>query len=206
MKARFTKVLVMVLAVAMCLGMSVCAEESPSGGTVFNVRGIYKAYDKNGQDVTGKISLVNIEESGMHEKFQPAADEIQTEAGLKAALGADWSPNLIVADVKYTKVEGDVEFPVTMTVNMTGVTAGTKVYVLCWNGSSWEKIEAVAGEGTITFTINEPSLLAFVVDKTTLTTTAVSPKTSVSYSTVIALFGIAAVVAVCGLKKKSVLR
>ena len=66
--------------------------------------------------------------------------------------------------------------------------------------------EAVAGEGTITFTINEPSLLAFVVDKTTLTTTAVSPKTSVSYSTVIALFGIAAVVAVCGLKKKSVLR
>ena len=206
MRVKLTRVFALVMAVVMCLGMSVCAADSPTGNTVFVVRGVAYAYDRNGQDVTSKISLVSVDEANLPQQYQAAANDIKTEAGLKAAMGSDWNANLIVADVRYTKVEGDVEFPVAMTVNMSGVTAGSKVYVLCWNGSAWERIEAVAGDGVITFNINGESMLAFVVDKTTLSSTTVSPKTSASSSTVIALFGMAAVVAVCGLKKKSVLR
>ena len=80
-----------------------------------------------------------------------------------------------VLAVQEVTVPSDTEYPVTITFNVDGVTADMTVYVLHWNGSSWDKLEATAGNGTITCTFTELSPVAFV--EGTETSTMTSPKT-----------------------------
>lgn len=55
-----------------------------------------------------------------------------------------------VVDVKDISVPDGTTFPVTITFEVAGVTEGSSVAVLHYNGSAWEKVEAKAGAGTIT--------------------------------------------------------
>lgn len=87
MKAKLTRIMALTMAVVMCLGMSVCAADSPSGSTVFRVRGVARALDANGQDVTSKISLVDTDDSSIPEEYQAPAAEIRTEDGLEKCYG-----------------------------------------------------------------------------------------------------------------------
>ncbi|MFQ9345521.1 MAG: hypothetical protein ACLR2O_08200 [Coprococcus sp.] len=72
-------------------------------------------------------------------------------------------------------------------------------------GSAWEKIDTTVADGTVTGTFSSLSPVAFVVDKTTLTSatgTATSPATSATAVSAVAVLGLAAVAAAFGLKRK----
>lgn len=73
--------------------------------------------------------------------------------------------------------------------------------------AAWEKIDTTVADGTVTGTFSSLSPVAFVVDKTTLTSatgTATSPATSATTVSAVAVLGLAAVAAAFGLKKKAV--
>lgn len=209
MKSRVLKIFSAVMVLVMCLGMTAMAAESPAAGVVTKIN---KAVDANGNDITGKVVVQEVAKSEFPAEYQAVVDEVKTEAGLKAALaavGVAWDENLVVADVKDVDIVGDknaVAFPVTITFEMKGVVPASKVIVLHWTGSAWEKVDSTVGEGTVTATFNSLSPVAFIVDKTTLSSGTKSPKTSASSTAAVALLGMSALVAVCGLRKKSVLR
>ena len=192
MKSRIMKTIGLVAAMVACVGMTVFAAPSPSASTVVT-------------GATAKDAKVVIKE--VPAKNANAVTEVKSEAGLKKALGNDFSANMTVADVVDVSVEtkngGQVSFPMDITFNVKGVTASTKGQILHWNGQEWEKIPTKMGEGTMTGTFTSLSPVAFVVDKTTLASgTASSPKTSAAAVSGVAVLGLAAVAGAYGLKKK----
>lgn len=200
MKGRVLKTIGVVMAMVMAVGMSVCAAPSPSGAT-YVVSGIGTAVDKDGKDVSSMVKKQDVPA-----EYQAAVAELKTEAGLKAALGDAYNANMVITDVFDVVVTGDVSFPLTLTFNVNGVTSSTKAQILHYNGSAWEKIDTTAGEGTLKGTFNSFSPVAIVVDKTTTTGATASPKTSAQSVALIALVGMFAVVAACGMKKRSMER
>ena len=201
MKSRILKAVGLVAAMVSCIGMTVFAAPSPAASTV--VTGVSNAVDNNGTSV--KVDVV----SEVPSNYAEAVTEIKTEAKLKEVLGSDFNENMTVADIKEVTVEGDaslVNWPLTITFTMKGVTASTKVQILHYTGSEWEKIPTTVGEGTVTGTFNSLSPVAFVVDKTTLssaTGTTTSPATSATTVSAVAVLGLAAAVTAVGLKKKA---
>ena len=203
MKTRFLKTTAAVMAVVMCLGMTVFAAPSPSGSD-FVVGGISNAVDADGNDISGFLEVTELPD-----KYADAAAQIRTAEGLQAAMGADYNENMIVLDIVEARVVGDasqVKFPVTLTFQVNGVTASTRGTILHYTGSEWEKIPTTTGEGTMTGTFASLSPVAFVVDKTTLTGGTVSPKTSAQSAAAVALLGLLAATAACGMKKRSMER
>ena len=110
---------------------------------------------------------------------------VKTTDGLKAVLGDAYVEGMEVVDAMDVSVPEGTPMPVTITFDVPGVGADTKVAVLHYNGSAWEVLEGTAGNGTITATFTSLSPVAFVVDKNTATATgtsngsnsSVSPKT-----------------------------
>lgn len=203
MKTRFLKTAAAVMAVVMCLGMTVFAAPSPSGSD-FVVGGISNAVDADGNDVSGFLEVTELPD-----EYADAAAQLRTAEGLQAAMGADYNENMIVLDIVEARVVGDasqVKFPVTITFQVNGVTASTRGTILHYTGSEWEKIPTTMGEGTMTGTFASLSPVAFVVDKTTLTGGTVSPKTSAQSAAAVALLGLLAATAACGMKKRSMER
>ena len=203
MKTRFLKTAAAVMAVVMCLGMTVFAAPSPSGSD-FVVGGISNAVDADGNDVSGFLEVTELPD-----EYADVAAQLRTAEGLQAAMGADYNENMIVLDIVEARVVGDasqVKFPVTITFQVNGVTASTRGTILHYIGSEWEKIPTTMGEGTMTGTFASLSPVAFVVDKTTLTGGTVSPKTSAQSAAAVALLGLLAATAACGMKKRSMER
>ncbi len=206
MKSKVMKLAGLMMALVVCFGMTAVAAPSPSAGN-FVVTGVSSAKDKSGNDISG---LIKVKE--LPAEYASVAAELKTEAGLKAALGSDYNSNMVVADIRDVVVEGDVEFPVTLTFTMNGITTKSKVQILHYTGTEWEKIPTIVGNGTVTGTLNSLSPVAFGVDKKTVSggtsTTgkpgSTSPKTSASSVATVALIGLFAAVAVCGLKKKTI--
>lgn len=203
MKTRFLKTAAAVMAVVMCLGMTVFAAPSPSGSD-FVVGGISNAVDADGNDVSGFLEVTELPD-----EYAEAAAQLRTAEGLQAAMGVDYNENMIVLDIVEARVVGDasqVKFPVTLTFQVNGVTASTRGTILHYTGNEWEKIPTTMGEGTMTGTFDSLSPVAFVVDKTTLTGGTVSPKTSAQSAAAVALLGLLAATAACGMKKRSMER
>ena len=202
MKSRILKTVGLIAAMVSCIGMTVFAAPSPAASTV--VTGISSAKDSTGKAVEVEIS------STIPAEYAESVAEIKTEAKLKEVLGSDFNENMTVADIKEVTVKGDaglISWPLEITFTMKGVTSSTKVQILHYTGSEWEKIPTTVGEGTVTGTFNSLSPVAFVVDKTTLssaTGTTTSPATSATTVSAVAVLGLAAVVTAFGLKKKAV--
>ena len=113
------------------------------------------------------------------------------------------------ADGNAVNVSITSKFPLKITFAMKGVTASSKVQILHYDAkkAAWEKIDTTVADGTVTGTFSSLSPVAFVVDKTTLTSatgTATSPATSATTVSAVAVLGLAAVAAAFGLKKKAV--
>lgn len=211
MRTRATKLLAAVMVMVMCLSMTALAEESPNGTSM--IGSMTGATDKSGRNIMSRLAVRGVSDSSMA-AYSDAGNAIMTRSGLRSALGSDWNENMVTTDVRVIEKigDGDIEFPATVTFSMKGVTPGSTVYVLCYDtvAGSWVKLPVTVGDGVITVTLDSvPVMLAFVVDSTTVTGgagAATSPKTSASAATVAALLGIGAIVAACGLKKRSVLR
>lgn len=192
MKSRIMKTIGLVAAMVACVGMTVFAAPSPSASTV-----VTGATAKDAKVVVSEVPA----------EYAAAVTEVKSEAGLKKALGDDFSANMTVADVVEVSAEsvngGQVSFPIDITFNVKGVTSSTKGQILHWNGSEWEKIPTKIGNGTMTGTFNSLSPVAFVVDKTTLASgTASSPKTSATAVSGVAVLGLVAAAGAFGLRKK----
>ena len=92
---------------------------------------------------------------------------------MKEVLGSDFNANMTVADIKEVTAPEGAKFPLKITFAMKGVTA-------------WEKIDTTVADGTVTGTFS-----------------SLSPVTSATAVSAVAVLGLAAVAAF-GLKKKVV--
>ena len=178
MKSRILKTVGLIAAMVSCIGMTAFAAPSPAASTV--VTAVSNATDTDGNAVNVSIT-----------------SEIPPEY------------TQTVADVKEVTAPEGAKFPLKITFVMKGVTASSKVQILHYNrsASAWEKIDTTVADGTVTGTFSSLSPVAFVVDKTTLTSatgTATSPATSATAVSAVAVLGLAAVAAAFGLKKKAV--
>lgn len=165
------------------LGMSVLAAPSPtSTGLVRTGSGV----DKNGNSVEIVVS---------------AATQSVATADLPSLLGSGYVNGMTVVDVKDVSVVGDaslIQWPVTITFNVAGVTSSSKIAVLHYVDGAWKSVSCSAGEGTITATFDSLSPVAFIVDTATSSVSATSgssttsPKTG-DFSWVIGFIGAAAI-------------
>ncbi len=175
MKKSMKKIICMVMAVVMIMatGVTAFAANSPKADGVVTANA--------GKDANGTAFHFGM--GAIAGQYNDAAASIRTKAGLKAAMGSSYVEGMEVVDVRSISLNGqDVKFPISLTFNVPGVTAGTKVAVLAYVNGQWVSLQCTAGNGTITVTFENADQLAcvaFVVDKNTAaaSTGKVSPKT-----------------------------
>lgn len=143
------------------------------------VSGVQSATDKNGSEVAIKVE--NVSETDFTEEVT-AVEEIKNIENVKEVMeasGVEFEEGMQVADIKNVIAPEGTVFPVTITFNVEGVTAKSRVSVLHFDTAkgAWEVVESKAGERTITATFHSLSPVAFVVDKETVANGATSPQT-----------------------------
>lgn len=212
MKKSMKKIICMIMATVMIMAMGVTAfaAESP------NANGVVTS--KAGQDAKGTAFSFSMK--AYAEDFNTAVASVQSANGLKAVMGSAYIDGMEVIDVRSVSLDNaNVTYPIKLTFNVPGVTAGTKVAVLAYVNDKWVMLECVAGNGTITVTFENAEQLqavAFVVDKNTVTGSLqtsgaatgnkVSPKTGES-TEIPAMFAVAILLLIGGaycLRKKEV--
>ena len=153
------KLLVSLLAVILVLVMatvSVCA--ATASPEVNGVVSGSEAKDSQGNEFD--INLKKIDGKVIKE----FADGLKT---LKEESGED---NLKIVAQYDVLIEGTPVYPVTITLDVLGISASSKVYVLVQEGSAVKAIETVVMNGRISFTIDKTiQKIALVVDKQTAT-------------------------------------
>lgn len=153
------KLLVSLLAVILVLVMatvSVCA--ATASPEVNGVVSGSEAKDSQGNEFD--INLKKIDGKVIKE----FADGLKT---LKEESGED---NLKIVAQYDVLIEGTPVYPVTITLDVLGISASSKVYVLVQEGSAIKAIETVVMNGKISFTIDKAiQKIAIVVDKQTAT-------------------------------------
>lgn len=178
------KILVSLLAVILVFAMttvSVCA--ATASPEVNGVVSGTEAKDSQGNEFD--IDLKKID-GKVTKEF---ADGLKT---LKEESGED---NLKVVAQYDVSIEGTPEYPITITLNVLGISASSKVYVLVQEGSVIKAIETVVMNGKISFTIDKAiQKIALVVDKQTAANVekennVLSPQTS-DVSLAVAVMGV----------------
>lgn len=174
-----------VLALSMSLGAF--AAESPSAEGIV-ISG--KTSDANGNAV--QVTLQEVTDATAKAKLDDADY-------LKQIVGDEYVEGMKVADMKDVSVPEGTPMPVTIEFEVNGVNKNTKVVVLHYNGTEWEKIKVDAVDyRSVTATFDSLSPVAFILDKvdTTASVGSTSPKTGMSPLVLMAAFG--AVVCVAG--------
>lgn len=178
MRRTWKKVICVAVSAVMIFAMSATAfaAGSPSAsGVVTAVKGT----DKLGGQLRFRLGAYN-------GRFASIVAQIREAGGLKAVLGEAYTDGLQVIDAQEVIIEGvdagSVEYPITLTFNAPGITAGSKVSVLSYVNGQWVVLQCTAGDGTITVTFENADQLALVVfaaDKNVSSVSggAVSPKT-----------------------------
>lgn len=138
MKKIFAVILSLVMVLAM--GTVVFAAGSPTAGVSVNT-----AKDKNGKDIS-------LTKSEVPEKI---VDEAKEQA---ANLEGDAT---VVSTFNLTPLAG-TSGPYTITLSVAGITASDKVVILHKATTGWETVNATAGNGTVTFTVNTLSPISVV--------------------------------------------
>lgn len=193
MKVKAKKLTALVLAVvcAMALGMTAFAAGSPSAGSVGSSAASATDADGNAVKVT----------------FGSSSVAAPSGADLQKLLGDAFVEGMAVRNVMDVSVPDGTVFPVTITFNVSGVTADSHVAVLHYNGSAWEVVSSKAGNGTVTATFDSLSPVAIVTDAADSAGSAASgdasPKTGEPAVALIGVVALLAAAGVCGLKKRA---
>ena len=170
------KLVAVLCAAVMTVGMAVNVFAAPSPSVSGVVTAVESAKDADGNAVDIKMETVSEAEAEQQftEEEKAAVAEIKEskekfEAIAKEALGDKFEEGMELVDIRnlYVPEGAKVTFPLTITVKVTGVTEASKVAVLHYTNGKWEDVNAVAGNGTITFTVNSLSPFAFIVDANT---------------------------------------
>ena len=153
------KLTAVLCAAVLCLSTaaSVFAQPSPEVSGV--VTGVFGGTNADGDAVEVTLSEVPAE-------YQAAVEQVKDSAFVQNLLGDAFVEGMQVVDVKDVTVPEGTVFPVTITFNVTGVTADSTVAVLHYDtaAGAWEVVESKAGNGTITAIFDSLSPVAFVVD------------------------------------------
>lgn len=170
------KLVAVLCAAVMTVGMAVNVFAAPSPSVSGVVTAVVSAKDADGNAVDIKMETVSEAEAEQHftEEEKAAVAKIKEskekfEAIAKEALGDKFEEGMELVDIRnlYVPEGASVTFPLTITVKVTGVTETSTVAVLHYTNGKWEDVNAVAGNGTITFTVNSLSPFAFIVDANT---------------------------------------
>ena len=138
MKKIFAVILSLVMVLAM--GTVVFAAGSPTAGVSVNT-----AKDKNGNDI-------------LLTKSQASATIVDEAKEQAANLEGDAT---VVSTFNLTPPAG-TSGPYTITLSVAGITASDKVVILHKATTGWETVNATAGNGTVTFTVNTLSPISVV--------------------------------------------
>ena len=167
-----------VLALSMSLGAF--AAESPSAEGIV-ISG--KTSDADGNTV--QVTLEEVTDT--------AAKAMLDDADyLKQIIGDEYIEGMKVADMKDVSVPDGTPMPVTIEFEVNGVNKNTKVVVLYYNGTEWEKVKVDAVDyRSVTATFDSLSPVAFILDKVdeTANVGTTSPKTGMSPLVIMAAFG-----------------
>lgn len=153
------------------------------------------AQDKN----DNKVSITFEEIDGkVVKEFQNGLDTLKEESG---------ENNLQVVAQYDVNIEGTPQYPVTVSLDVLGVSTTSKVYVLVKEGGNIKAIETTVSDSKVTFSIDSKiTRIAIVVDKQTATNVekennVLSPKTS-DVSLAVAFMGVLAAMAAVVVYKK----
>ena len=172
---------------ALSMSLSAFADESPSAEGIV-ISG--KTADANGNTV--QVTLEEVTDTAVKAMLDDADY-------LEQVIGDEYVEGMKVADMKDVSVPDGTPMPVTIEFEVNGVNKNTKVVVLHYNGTEWEKIKVDAVDyRSVTATFDSLSPVAFILDKvvTTASVGSTSPKTGMSPLVLMAAFG--AVVCVAG--------
>lgn len=155
-----------VLSMVLALAMGVTTMAAPSREVV----GIVSKVEM--KDAVGRDVSISVRE--LPQEYQTASEELEDTTVLKQVLGDDYKSTYTVWDVVdlVQDSDGDVEFPATVRVEVEGVTEGSDVVVLQWDGEEWVAVEAVVKNGYIEITVDSIAPVAFVADMKTVTKTS----------------------------------
>lgn len=186
---RIKRMAAFCMAAVLALSMSVgaFAAESPSAEGIV-ISG--KTADADGNEV--QVTLKEVTDTDAKAKLDDANY-------LKEIIGDDYIDGMKVADMKDVSVPEGTPMPVTIEFEVNGVNKNTKVIVLHYNGTEWEKVKVEAVDyRSVTATFESLSPVAFVLDKVdeTANVGTTSPKTGMSPIVMMAAFG--AVVCMAG--------
>lgn len=156
-------------------------------------------------EVNGIISGTEIKDADGADasiKFEKIDGKVTTEFQneLKDLKKESEDSNIKVVAQYEVKTEGTPKYPVTVTLDVLGVSASSKVYVMVQEGSNVKTIETTVVNGKITFTIdNAIQKIAIVTDKATATNVekennVLSPQTG-DASLLVVVMGVLAIVA-----------
>ena len=153
------KLTAVLCAAVLCLSTAVSVFAQPSPEVSGVVTGISAGINADGDAVEVTLSEVPAE-------YQAAVEQVKDSAFVQNLLGDAFVEGMQVVDVKDVTVPEGTVFPVTITFNVTGVTADSTVAVLHYDtaAGAWEVVESKAGNGTITAIFDSLSPVAFVVD------------------------------------------
>lgn len=143
------------------------------------VQNAQSATDASGNAV--EVTVGDLESQLDAATVQQIISDLQNSDLVSGLLGDDYVEGMQVVDVKEVSVPENTTFPVTISFEVPGVSADSRVGLLHYTADNeWEKIEAEAGDGTITGIFNSLSPVAFIVDQNTAaasSTSSESPKT-----------------------------
>ena len=202
------KLVAVLCAAVMTVGMAVNVFAAPSPSASGVVTKVESATDANGNAVEIKIETVSAAEAEQHftEEEKAAVAEIKEskekfEAIAKEVLGAKFEEGMELVDIRnlYVPEGAEVTFPLTLTVKVTGVTKDSKVAVLHYTNGKWEDVNATAGDGTITFTVNSLSPFTFIVDADTAKNAGSTTSPATGEANTMAWVAIVAVAAAAGM-------
>ena len=201
------KLVAVLCAAVMTVGMAVNVFAAPSPSVSGTVTAIESATDANGNAVEIKIETVSEAEAEQHfteeEKTAVADVKENFETIAKKVLGEKFEDGMKLVDIRnlYVPEGANVTFPLTLTVKVTGVTKDSTVAVLHDNAETktWEDVNATAGDGTITFTVNSLSPFAFIVDANTAKNAGSTTSPATGEANTMTWVAIVAVAAVAGM-------
>lgn len=154
------KVVALLMAAVMTVGMATVAFAAPSPAATTGT--VKEAVDAKGKS----IELVASDNYAKADQAAAAEVKSDAQAVLKKVVpsvnAADYKLAML-KDVAYVG-EGTPVFPVKVTLNVDGVTAASKVIVLHYVNGAWQQETAVAGNGTVTVTLNSLSPVAIYVE------------------------------------------
>ncbi len=188
------KVLAILLTVVLVAAMGVTVYAAPSAEAQGIISGV-TVVDTNDNEVNFSVKKID---SKVNKYFNNTLTELKTEKGDKS---------LKVVGHYDVKVDDDLEYPLTVSLNVLGVSKTSSVYILAQDGNDVVVITPTIDGNKLTFTVDEKfEKFAVVTDGKTATKVekendVLSPQTA-DMSVYVAIAAFIALVAIAVLPKK----